>query len=71
MWIYILKSKDQVFQKFVEWKALAEKSSGQKLKTLHTDNGREYTSAKFKKEYTCIMSSQCLKLLNRMVWQKE
>ena len=47
MWIYILKSKDDVFQKFLEWKALAENSSGHKLKVLRTDNGGEYTSAEF------------------------
>ena len=29
------------------WKALVEKSSGKKLKTLRTDNGGEYTSAEF------------------------
>ena len=41
--------KEQVssFEKFVEWNALVENSIGQKLKTLHTDNGGEYTSAEF------------------------
>ena len=47
MWVYILKSKNQVFEKFVEWKALVETSSGQKLKNLRTDNRGEYTSAEF------------------------
>ena len=36
--------KDQVFERFVRWKALVEKSSGKKLKTLRTDNGEEFTS---------------------------
>ena len=31
----------------MEWKALVEKSTGQKLKTLRTDNGGEYTSEMF------------------------
>ena len=31
----------------MEWKALVEKSSGKKLKTLRSDNGGEYTSKKF------------------------
>ena len=57
VWIYILKSNDKVFEKFVEWKALVENSSGQKLKTLRTDNAGEYTSAAFtaylKKEGVC------------------
>jgi len=30
-WIYVLKHKSQVFEKFIEWKALVEKSTGQKL----------------------------------------
>ena len=47
VWIYILKSKDQVFEKFLEWKALVENSSGRKLRTLRSDNGGEYTSAEF------------------------
>ncbi len=38
-WVYSLKTKDQVFERFVLWKALVEKSSGKKLKTLTTDNG--------------------------------
>ena len=46
-WIYVLKRKDEVFKYFVEWKALVEKSTGQKLKALRTDNGREYTSNEF------------------------
>ena len=47
VWVYILKQKDQVFEKFLEWKALVEKSTGRKLKALRTDNGGEYTSAEF------------------------
>ena len=27
VWVYVLKHKDQVFEKFVEWKALMEKST--------------------------------------------
>ncbi len=46
-WVYILKTKDQVFDCFVKWKALVEKSSKNKVKTLRTDNGGEYTSTQF------------------------
>ena len=46
-WVYILHSKDQVFDRFLEWKALVEKSSKKKIKTLRTDNGGEYISTKF------------------------
>ena len=46
-WVYILKGKDQVFEQFLEWKALAEKSTGQELKVFRTDNGGEFTSTEF------------------------
>ena len=39
--------KDEVFDRLLQWKAQVEKSSGRKLKVLRTDNGGEYTSAKF------------------------
>ena len=46
--MYILKSnKSQVLQKFVEWKTLVENLYESKIKTLHTDNGGEYTSTEF------------------------
>ena len=47
VWVYVLKRKDQVFERFLEWKALVEKSTGRKLKALRTDNGGEYTSTEF------------------------
>ena len=47
VWIYVLKREDQVFERFLEWKALVEKSTGRKLKVLRTDNGGEYTSTEF------------------------
>ena len=47
VWVYFLKHKDEVFQRFVEWKALVEKSSCDQVKVLRTDNGGEYTSTQF------------------------
>ena len=47
VWVYILKHKSEVFDKFLEWKAQVEKSTGRKLKALRTDNGGEYMPAKF------------------------
>ena len=41
------KKKDEVFNCFLKWKALVEKSSGRKVKTIRTDNGGEYTSNTF------------------------
>jgi hypothetical protein len=42
-WIYFLKTKDEVFNKFKEYKALIENLSERKIKTLRSDNGGEYT----------------------------
>ena len=47
VWVYVLKHKHEVFERFLEWKAMVEKSTGQKLKTLRTDNGGEYTFERF------------------------
>ena len=47
-WVYVLKHKHEVFQKFVEWKAMVERTLGHKVKVLHTNNGGEYTSTEFK-----------------------
>jgi hypothetical protein len=43
-WVYFLKSKDDVFGKFNEFKALIENFSERKIKILRSDNGGEYTS---------------------------
>lgn len=45
--IYVLKHKRDVFERFMEWKTMAEKSTGHNVKTLRTDNGEEYTSREF------------------------
>ena len=47
VWVYTLKHKSEVFEKFTEWKSMVEKSSGTKVKVLRTDNGGEYTSKEF------------------------
>ena len=47
VWVYVLKHKSETFEKFLEWKALVEKSSDPKVKALRTDNGGKYTSTKF------------------------
>jgi transposase InsO family protein len=46
-WIYFLKSKDEVFSKFKEFKALIENLSERKIKIPRSDNGGEYTSKEF------------------------
>ena len=47
VWVYFIHTKDQVFQKFREWKAMVEKSTGKALKAIRTDNGGEFTSREF------------------------
>lgn len=42
VWIYFLKTKDEVFQRFSEWKLLVENQTGKKIKYLRTDNGLEF-----------------------------
>jgi hypothetical protein len=46
-WIYFLKTTDEVFSKFKEFKALIENLSERKIKILRSDNGGEYTSKEF------------------------
>lgn len=41
---YMIKAKSEVFSKFLEFKALVENETGNKLKCLRTDNGGEYSS---------------------------
>ena len=43
-----MKNKDELFSKFKEFKALIENHTKNKIKTFRSDNGREFTSNKFK-----------------------
>ena len=46
-WLYLLKTKDEVFSKFQELKVEIENLTSKKIKILRTDNGGEYTSKEF------------------------
>jgi transposase InsO family protein len=46
-WIFFMKTKGQVFNRFQEFKALVENQTGKKIRVLRTDNGGEYTSKEF------------------------
>ena len=46
--IYFLKSKGEVFSRFQEYKAYAEKQTGKYLKILRIDNRGKYCSTVFK-----------------------
>ena len=39
VWVYILKTKDEVFEKFKEWKRMVENEFSTRVKRLRTDNG--------------------------------
>lgn len=41
-WVYSLKTKDEVFDRFKEFKALVENLTGKRIKVLRSDNGGEY-----------------------------
>ena len=46
-WIYFLKAKSKVFDRFWKIKTLLENQTGKKIRVLRIDNGGEYTSNEF------------------------
>lgn len=80
--MYFLKSKDEAFASFTEWKKMVETQSDRKLKKLRTDNGLEFCNQKFdcfcKKEgrvrhRTCTYTPQqngVAERLNRTIMNK-
>lgn len=48
-WGYFLKKKLEAFEYFKFFKALIENEIGERVQTLRTDNGREYTYNEFKR----------------------
>lgn len=60
VWVYFLKSKDEAFDKFSEWKLEVENQTGKKLKYLETDNGLEFYNYKFDRlcKDTCVKRHQ-------------
>jgi transposase InsO family protein len=46
-WIYFLRKKSEVFDKFKEFKALVENQTEKKIKVLRTDNGGEFCANEF------------------------
>ena len=43
-WLYLLKTNDEVFEKFKEFRSEVETLTERKINTLRFDNGGEYTS---------------------------
>jgi transposase InsO family protein len=47
VWPYFLKTKDDTFAVFKDWKVMIEKQTERKVKLLRTDNGGEFCSDAF------------------------
>jgi transposase InsO family protein len=47
MWSYLPKEKNEAFETIKLFKVMAEKETGNVLKTFRTDRGREFTSRVF------------------------
>jgi len=82
VWLYFLRSKDETFDKFCEWKELVENQTDKRVKCLRTDNGLEFCNIKFDsycKKYgierhrTCTYTPQqngVAERMNRTVMEK-
>jgi len=46
-WVYFLKTKSEAFDKFIHFQRLVENAIKEKIATLRTDNGGEFTSNEF------------------------
>ncbi|GJV92454.1 ribonuclease H-like domain, reverse transcriptase, RNA-dependent DNA polymerase [Tanacetum coccineum] len=51
MWVYFLKSKDEAFETFKEFKLKVENEVGKKIRSFRTDRGGEFTSREFTRYY--------------------
>ena len=47
VWVYTLKSKDEVFETFLVWKKMVENHTGRKIEVLRSDNDTEYRNDQF------------------------
>ena len=65
--VYFLKSRDEVFSKFKEFKALIENIFERKIKKPRLDNGGEYTSKEFANFCKSRGSSPLPTILKKMV----
>ncbi|KAG7563868.1 Integrase catalytic core [Arabidopsis suecica] len=82
VWLYFLKSKDETFDRFCEWKSLVENQVGKKVICLRTDNGLEFCNSKFdsfckehgiERHRTCTYTPQqngVAERMNRTVMEK-
>ena len=49
MFVYLLRTKDDMFQKFKEYKSIVENQKNRKIKILHSYRGGEYFPIEFDK----------------------
>lgn len=47
VFVYFLKTKDEVMEKFIEFKKLVENQLNLRIKRIRTDNGTEYCNSRF------------------------
>jgi transposase InsO family protein len=47
LWMYLMKTKNETFKKFHEFKALIENLTRKRIRILRSDNGGEYESHQF------------------------
>ncbi|XP_042756658.2 retrovirus-related Pol polyprotein from transposon TNT 1-94 [Lactuca sativa] len=47
MWVFFIKTKDEAFRTFTDFRSKVENETGEKLKMLRTDRGGEFLSKKF------------------------
>ena len=48
-WVYFIRERSEVFTIFKRFKSMVEKQSGHYIKTLRSDNDKEYNSKGFDK----------------------
>ena len=51
-WIYFLKFKHEIFEKFLEFQAMVENIFHHNIKILQYDNGKDYVHKKFSALYS-------------------
>ena len=52
VWVYILKKKNEAFEKFKQWKVLIENQTCMKIKKVRINNGLEFCEKLFMKFYS-------------------
>ena len=55
-WVYVIKHKDEVFQKFCEWKVMVEKSTGYKVVQIMVESLHRQNLKGISKEKAFVMS---------------